>query len=121
MLSEEDRFRLFRLIEANPQMSQRDLAHALGISLGKVNYCITALISRGWVKASNFKNSKNKAAYMYFLTPRGIQEKAAVTAAFLQRKMQEHDALKDEIQALRADAEERAANQLANQGEPDPQ
>jgi EPS-associated MarR family transcriptional regulator len=101
MLSEEDRFRLFRLIEANPEMSQRDLAQALGISLGKVNYCISALISKGWLKASNFKNSKNKAAYMYFLTPRGIQEKAAVTAAFLQRKMQEHDALKDEIEAIR--------------------
>ena len=114
MLSEDDRFRIFRLIEANPQMSQRDLAHALGISLGKVNYCISALISKGWLKASNFKNSKNKAAYMYFLTPRGIQEKAAVTAAFLQRTMREHDALKDEIEALRADAERKASRKLAN-------
>lgn len=104
MLSEEERFKLFRLIEANPEMSQRDLARALGISLGKVNYCINALVARGWVKATNFKNSKNKAAYMYFLTPRGIQEKAAVTATFLQHKMQEHDALKNEIDAIRRQA-----------------
>jgi EPS-associated MarR family transcriptional regulator len=101
MLSEEVRFKLFRLIEANPEMSQRDLARALGISLGKANYCINALVARGWLKVTNFKNSRNKAAYMYFLTPRGIQEKASVTATFLQQKMREHDALKDEIEAIR--------------------
>lgn len=101
MLSDEDRFKLFRLIEANPRMSQRDVARALGISLGKVNYCINALVSKGWVKATNFKNSRNKAAYMYLLTPRGLQEKAAFTAKFLQRKIEEHDALKEEIEAIR--------------------
>jgi EPS-associated MarR family transcriptional regulator len=105
MLSEEDRYKLFRLIEASPQMSQRDLARALGISVGKVNYCLKALISKGWVKARNFKNSNKKSAYMYLLTPRGLQEKAEVTASFLKRKMREHDALKDEIEALRKQAE----------------
>jgi EPS-associated MarR family transcriptional regulator len=101
MLSEELRYKLFKLIEANPGLSQRDVAQAMGVSLGKVNYCLNALISKGWVKASNFKNARNKVAYLYLLTPRGIQERAAVTASFLQRKMAEHDALKEEIEALR--------------------
>ncbi len=101
MLTEEDRFKLLRLIEANPHLSQRDVARELGVSLGKVNYCINALVSKGWLKVSNFKNSRNKAAYMYLLTPSGIQQKAAVTANFLQRKIQEHDELKDEIEAIR--------------------
>lgn len=98
------RFKLFRLLEANPGASQRELSRELGISLGKVNYCLKALVQMGLVKASNFKNSKSKAAYMYLLTPRGIQEKAKVTSSFLQRKMQEHDALKDEIEAIRKQA-----------------
>ena len=108
MLSEEVRFRLFRLLEANPRASQRELARELGISLGKVNYCIKALMEMGLVKATNFKNAKHKAAYMYLLTPRGIQEKAEVTASFLQRKMQEHDALKDEIEEIRKQAGDNA-------------
>jgi EPS-associated MarR family transcriptional regulator len=104
MLSEEVRFKLFRVLEANPQASQRELARELGISLGKVNYCLKALVEMGWVKATNFKNSKSKVAYMYLLTPRGIQEKAEVTASFLRRKIQEHDALKDEIDVIRKGA-----------------
>lgn len=105
MLSEEVRFKLFRLLEANPRASQRELARELDISLGKVNYCLQALVERGWVKASNFKNSKSKTAYMYLLTPRGVQEKAAVTSSFLKRKMQEHDTLKEEIEAIRKQTE----------------
>lgn len=101
MLSDEIRYKLFKLIEANPRLSQRDVAREMGVSLGKVNYCLNALIEKGWVKASNFKNNRNKAAYLYLLTPRGIQEKTAVTASFLQRKLAEHDALKDEIKALK--------------------
>ena len=100
MLDDELRYKLFKLIEANPSMSQRDVARAMGVSLGKVNYCLNALISKGWVKVSNFKNSRNKIAYRYLLTPRGILEKGAVTARFLQLKMAEHDALKDEIEAF---------------------
>lgn len=101
MLSEEVRFKLFRLLEANPRASQRELARDLGISLGKVNYCLKALLDMGLLKVTNFKNSNNKMAYMYLLTPRGIQEKAEVTASFLKRKLQEHEALKDEIEAIR--------------------
>jgi EPS-associated MarR family transcriptional regulator len=100
MLNDELRYKLFKLIEENPGLSQRDVARAMGVSLGKVNYCLNALISKGWVKVSNFKNSRNKIAYRYLLTPRGILERAAVTARFLQLKMAEHDALKDEIEAL---------------------
>jgi EPS-associated MarR family transcriptional regulator len=105
MLSDEVRFKLFRLLEANPRASQRDLARELGISLGKVNYCLKSLIQMGLIKATNFKNSKSKVAYMYLLTPRGIQEKAEVTASFLQRKLREHDELKEEIDAIRKRAE----------------
>jgi EPS-associated MarR family transcriptional regulator len=108
VLSEEVRFKLFRLLESNPGASQRELARELGISLGKLNYCLKALVEMGLVKATNFKNSKSKAAYMYLLTPRGIQEKAEVTASFLQRKLQEHDALKEEIEAIRRQAAPRS-------------
>jgi MarR family transcriptional regulator, temperature-dependent positive regulator of motility len=104
-LSDDMRYQLMRLIEANPEMSQRDVARELGISLGKVNYCVRALIQRGWVKASNFKNSQNKAAYMYLLTPRGIDAKANLTVRFLQAKMREYEALKVEIEQIRLEAE----------------
>ena len=101
MLSEEDRFKLFRLIEANPRMSQRDVALALGISLGKVNYCFKALMQRGWVKARNFKNSRNKVAYMYLLTPRGIEAKASLSLRFLQIKQREYESLRNDIEQSR--------------------
>lgn len=107
MLSEEVRYKLLKLLEPNPQLSQRDVARHLGISLGKANYCLKAVIDKGWVKCANFKNSKNKAAYMYLLTPRGFEEKARVTAQFLQIKMQEYEALKDEIDQIRVEAERR--------------
>ena len=85
-------------------MSQRDVARELGISLGTVNYCLKSLMERGWIKASNFKNSRNKVAYMYLLTPRGIEAKAGVTVRFLQRKMREYEALRDEIERIREEA-----------------
>jgi len=105
MLTEEVRYKLLKLLEPNPQLSQREVAQALGISLGKVNYCLKALADKGWIKASNFKNSRNKAAYAYLLTPRGFEEKARVTARFLQTKMREYEALKHEIEQIRLDAE----------------
>jgi EPS-associated MarR family transcriptional regulator len=105
MLSDETRYRLMRLLEANPEMSQRDLARELGISIGKVNYCVRALIRRGWVKVTNFKNSQNKAAYLYLLTPRGIDEKASLTVRFLQAKLREYEALKVEIEQIRHESE----------------
>ena len=104
MLSDETRYKLLRMLEANPQASQRDLAQALDISVGKVNYCLNALIEKGWLKAQNFKNSKNKRAYMYYLTPRGFEEKARVTVRFFRQRLAEHEALSAEIESLRREA-----------------
>lgn len=97
-------YKLMRLLEVNPELSQRDLARELGISLGKVNYCVQALVKKGWIKAANFTNSQNKAAYMYLLTPRGIEQKAILTARFLQVKMAEYEALRVEIRRMRREA-----------------
>jgi EPS-associated MarR family transcriptional regulator len=105
MLSEETRYKVMRLLEANPKLSQRDVARELGISLGKANYCLRALIRRGWVKASNFKNSHNKAAYMYVLTSRGLEAKARLAVSFLVLKMSEYEKLRVEIEQIRREAE----------------
>ena len=107
MLGDEVRYKLMRLLEANPGMSQRDAARELGISLGRLNYCVQALIRKGWVKATRFKNSRNKAAYMYLLTPRGIEEKASLTLAFLQIKTREYETLRAEIEQIRQEVERR--------------
>jgi EPS-associated MarR family transcriptional regulator len=105
MLTDEVRYKLLKLLEPNPALSQREVARALGISLGKVNYCLRALVEKGWIKAANFKNSRNKSAYMYLLTPRGIEEKTRVTAEFLRCKLQEHQALTAEIDQIRDEVE----------------
>ncbi len=89
-----------RLLEANPDLTQRQLADALGVSVGGLNYCLKALIQKGFVKVGNFRQSKNKFGYAYLLTPAGASEKARLTASFLQRKMQEYEAIKSEIEAL---------------------
>ena len=112
VLSEEVRYKLLRLLEPNPSLSQREVARELGISLGKVNYCLKALMNKGLIKASNFKNSKNKTAYMYLLTPRGLEEKARVTRRFLQIKIQEYAALRLEIEQIRHEAERQARSRL---------
>jgi EPS-associated MarR family transcriptional regulator len=104
VLSDEVRYRLLKLLDANPQLSQRDVARELGISLGKVNYCLRALMRRGSIKASRFTNSRNKAAYMYLLTPRGIEEKVRLTFKFLRIKLREYETLRDEIEQIRRDA-----------------
>ena len=104
LISVETQYKVMRLLDANPAMSQRDVARALGISVGKVNYCLQALILKGCVKATNFRNSRNKAAYMYLLTPRGVNEKARLTVEFLQRKVREYEALRDEIREMRREA-----------------
>jgi EPS-associated MarR family transcriptional regulator len=108
MLSDEMRLRLMRLFETNPQASQRDAARELGISLGKVNYCLQALVLKGWVKANRFRNSPNKSAYRYLLTPRGIEQKAALTARYLRIKTREYETLRAEIARLRREAGPRA-------------
>jgi len=105
MLTDEMRYKLMRLLDANPGMSQRDVARELGISLGTTNYCLQALIQKGWIKATNFKNSQNKAAYMYLLTPRGLECKAALTVQYLQAKMREYEVLRLEIEETRREAE----------------
>jgi len=104
--NDEVHFRVMRLIQENSQLTQRDLARQLGISLGKANYCLKALVEKGFVKAENFQRSDHKLAYAYLLTPAGIEEKARVTVAFLRRKMQEFESLKAEIESLKTMADE---------------
>jgi len=104
MLSDEMRYKLLRLLESNPEMSQRDVARELEISLGKVNFCLQALVQKGWIKATHFKNSQNKAAYMYLLTPRGIEGKGRLTLRFLRRKLREYENLRAEIEQIRREA-----------------
>ena len=102
-VDDDARYRIMRLIEARPDISQRQLARELGISLGGVNYCLNALIERGLVKMDRFRASENKAAYAYALTPRGISEKARLTRGFLERKMAEYERLREEIESVRED------------------
>ena len=104
MLSEEDQFRALKLLEKNPKMTQREIAVELGVSVGKAHYVVTELISLGWLKLLNFRRSDNKLGYSYLLTPMGIIEKAAVTARFLARKQDEYEALRLEIDQLKAEA-----------------
>lgn len=101
MLNDEYRYKILKILEANPEISQRQLARELGVSLGRVNFCLKALIEVGLLKASNFRNSHNKLAYMYLLTPKGIEEKSNITLAFLKIKMQEHQELESQIHRLR--------------------
>ena len=105
-MNEEITHKLFTLIEHHPNLSQRELAKEMGISLGKANYCLKALMDKGWLKARNFKNSNNKIAYAYVLTPKGVSEKAKVTTRFLQRKVREYEILKSEIEQLRQEVSE---------------
>ena len=100
MLTDEYRYKIFKLLESNPEISQRELARELGISLGRANYCLKALVERGLVKVANFCNSKNKRAYIYKITPRGLEEKASVTQRFLRTKLAEYEKIKREINAL---------------------
>jgi EPS-associated MarR family transcriptional regulator len=114
-IDDDVRYRLFKLVEEHPEITQRAAAEALGMSLGKANYCFRALIRRGFVKARNFRNSKNKIGYAYLLTPRGIEEKMLVTRRFLDRKLAEYDALVSELEELTTEVnEQRRAN-----GEPE--
>ena len=109
-MSEEIHLQVLRIIESNPEITQRELAESLGVSLGKTNYCLKALIDKGWLKANNFKNSNNKLAYAYVLTPTGIEEKANITVLFLKRKLWEFEALKEEIEQLRREVGEAAGD-----------
>ena len=104
MLSDEMGYKLMRLLEVKPDLSQRDAARELGVSLGKVNYCVQALVRKGWLKATRFKNSENKAAYLYLLTPRGLEQKASLTLEFLRIKTREYQILRAEIELMRRES-----------------
>ena len=93
------------MLQENPDMTQREIAEKLGISTSGLNYCLKALIDKGWVKVQNFSQSKNKFGYIYVLTPQGIAEKVALTSRFLKRKMKEYAALKVEIEALKIEVD----------------
>ncbi|WAW09096.1 MarR family EPS-associated transcriptional regulator [Oxalobacter vibrioformis] len=93
-------------LQETSDISQRELARELGVSLGSVNYCLQALMEKGWVKMQNFSKSKNKLGYVYLLTPTGLAEKSALTRRFLKRKQEEHEALREEIEALKKDADQ---------------
>ncbi len=105
MLNDAVRYRILKRLGENPDISQRALAEELGISLGKINFCLNALIERGLLKAENFRNNRHKRAYMYYLTPKGIEEKARVTLRFLKARLHEHDVLGHEIAELRGEIE----------------
>ena len=100
----ETHLKILKHIESNPEASQRELARDLGVSVGKVNYCLRALINKGFVKAGNFKRNTDKLNYLYLLTPRGIEEKASLTANFLKRKIVEHERITQEIEQLKRDS-----------------
>jgi len=103
-LHEDTHLKVLRLLQATPQMNQRELAQALGVSLGKTNFCLKALLDKGLLKMQNFQNNKQKLAYAYLLTPKGITEKAALTNRFLKRKMEEYVLLKAEIESLQRES-----------------
>lgn len=103
-MKDEITYKLLKLVENEPHLSQREIAQKMGVSLGKTNYCLKALVDKGFIKLQNFYNNKKKSAYIYFLTPQGIEEKAAVTYRFLQRKIEEYESIKVEIESLKSEA-----------------
>jgi EPS-associated MarR family transcriptional regulator len=107
MLDEATHYGLLKTLEENPGLSQRDLAKRLGISLGKVNFCLKALVEKGNLKINNFRNSDNKLAYAYLLTPSGVEQKARMTVQFLKYKVQEYERLRMEIEELQREAEQK--------------
>ena len=100
-IDEETHYHLLKLIQENPDITQRQLAEMMGVSVGKVNYCIKALVAVGHIKLNNFKQSKNKLGYMYVLTPKALKEKAQITMLFLQQKQNQYERLKREIEELK--------------------
>ena len=103
-IQEDTSFRIMRILQENPDVTQRELAEKLGMSVGGLNYCLKALIDKGFVKMQNFQNSKNKFKYVYLLTPQGIAEKVALTSRFLKHRVEEYEALKVEIEALKSES-----------------
>jgi EPS-associated MarR family transcriptional regulator len=113
-VTDEIHYKILKLLESQPDISQRQISRELGVSLGKANYCIKAMLERGWIKAKNFKNSRNKIAYAYLLTPEGVEKRAKMTARFLKRKIQEYEQLKRDIDQLRKEVA--AAGEMEGEG-----
>ena len=105
-IQEDTYFRVLRILQERPDISQRKIAQILGVSTSGMNYCLNALIDKGWVKVHNFSESKNKFGYVYLLTPSGIAEKASLTGRFLQRKLKEYEEMRTEIESLKAEVSE---------------
>ena len=105
MLTDKTRYQLLKYLESHPEASQRELAGALGISLGKANYCLRALIEMGVIKAHRFRKSQKRLAYVYLLTPKGLEEKARVTIRFLKTKVEEYEQLERELEGLRVEVQ----------------
>ncbi len=116
IINDENRYKILKLLAANPDTSQRQIAQTLGISLGKVNYCLKALMAKGWIKAGNFKRNPDKKAFTYLLTLKGVEEKANVTLRFLERKQSEHEALMQELKELRNEVVELGLSEKISQG-----
>lgn len=100
-IQEDTYVRVMRILQEDPDITQRQLAQKLGISLGGANYCLKALMEKGWVKMKNFAQSKNKFGYVYVLTQDGLREKALLTQRFLKRKIEEFEALEQELKILK--------------------
>jgi EPS-associated MarR family transcriptional regulator len=101
MLDDKTRYRLLKLLEANPELSQRQLAGELDVSVGKINFCLNALLDKGLLKVRNFRDNSNKLVYAYYLTPKGAREKVRATVGFLKRKLEEYEGLEREIEELK--------------------
>lgn len=106
MNKKDIRLDLLRRLELNPEYTQRDLSKAMGVSLGKINYCLKKLTAKGLIKLTNFKQNPNKVGYAYILTPKGIEEKTRLTFSFLKRKIKEYEILKEEINELQLESQE---------------
>jgi EPS-associated MarR family transcriptional regulator len=111
-LQEDTYFRVLRILEEKPDVTQREIAQQLGISTSGLNYALNALIDKGWVKVHNFSESNNKLGYAYILTPSGISEKVSLTSRFLQRKLQEYEEMKAEIDSLRSELDCQGVNNI---------
>ena len=105
MIKKEIHLDLLRKLEVSPELTQRELSKEMGVSLGKINYCMQKLVEKGWVKISNFSNNPSKVSYIYLLTPQGIEQKGRLTIAFLKIKLEEYEVLKNEINKLKQDAQ----------------
>ena len=104
MSKKQNKFQILQSLELDSSPTQRQLSNDLGVSLGKVNYCLKSLIEKGFIKVNNFRNSSNKIQYSYLLTPKGVEEKARLTLDFIRIKTQEYDTLKQEIKNLKREA-----------------